>query len=274
MPELPEVEVLRRSLEPRLVGARIAAVEVHDPRLRERVDVGALRRAAVGRRVLAVRRRAKYLLVDLEGARTLVLHLGMSGRLTVVPARTPAAPHEHVVFRLARGGRLRFVDPRRFGLVAAVPTAALDRDARFAGLGVEPLGGELDGALLRARVGGRRGPVKPFLMDAGVVVGVGNIYASEALFAAAVDPRRSVARLSAARWERLAGAVREVLAGAITQGGTTLNDFVDGEGNAGYFQVSLAVYDREGEPCPRCGGTIRRMVQAGRSTYHCPRCQR
>jgi formamidopyrimidine-DNA glycosylase len=155
-----------------------------------------------------------------------------------------------------------------------VPTDALERDPRFATLGVEPLAGALDGALLRARAAGRRGPVKPFLMDAGVVVGVGNIYASESLFLAGIDPRRSVARIAAARWETLAGAVREVLARAIEQGGTTLNDFVDGEGNAGYFQVALAVYDREGRPCPRCGAAIRRLVQAGRSTYYCARCQR
>lgn len=274
MPELPEVEVLRRSLEPRLLGARVDAVVVHDRRLREPVDARRLRRALVGRRVTAVRRRAKYLLVDVEGGSTLVLHLGMSGRLTVVPRRAPPVPHEHVVLDLGRRGRLRFVDPRRFGLVLALPTAALAGDRHFAGLGVEPLGGELDGELLRARAAGRRGPVKIFLMNAGVVVGVGNIYASEALFAAGIDPRRSVARVAVARWQRLAMAVREVLARAIAQGGTTLNDFVDGEGNAGYFQVSLAVYDREGQPCLRCGTTVRRLVQGGRSTYHCPRCQR
>jgi len=288
MPELPEVEVLRRTLEPRLLGARIRDVEVRDGRLREPVNAAALARAARGRRVLALRRRSKYLLVDLEGGHTLVLHLGMSGRVTVVPRREPVAPHEHVVFRLAGGERLRFVDPRRFGLVLAVPTEALEADPHFTALGVEPLVEEgvvreppgapappvLTGELLRAAARGRRGPVKPFLMDARVVVGVGNIYASEALFEAGIDPRRSVARIGPARWERLAAAVRTVLARAIAQGGTTLNDFVDGEGNAGYFQVSLAVYDREGEPCPRCGAAIRRLVQTGRSTYFCPRCQR
>jgi formamidopyrimidine-DNA glycosylase len=256
------------------------------------VDAAALSRAARGRRVLALRRRSKYLLIDLEGGHTLVVHLGMSGRVTVVPRREPAALHEHVVFRLGGGERLRFVDPRRFGLVVALPTAALETDPRFTALGVEPLAEEgavrepsgaagdapparsLTGALLRDAARGRRGPVKPFLMDARVVVGVGNIYASEALFEAGIDPRRSVARIGAARWERLAAAVRAVLARAIAQGGTTLNDFVDGEGNSGYFQVSLAVYDREGEPCRRCGAAVRRLVQAGRSTYFCPRCQR
>jgi formamidopyrimidine-DNA glycosylase len=295
LPELPEVEVLRRSLERRLPGARIRDVEVHDPRLRERVDAAALGRAARGRRVLALRRRSKFLLVDLEGGHTLVLHLGMSGRVTVVPRREPRALHEHVVFHLSGGERLRFVDPRRFGLVLALPTASLDADPHFAALGVEPLAGRgeardegrdevreregaavpaLSGALLRTAARGRRGPVKPFLMDARILVGVGNIYASEALFEAGIDPRRSVARISAPRWERLATAVADVLSRAIGQGGTTLNDFVDGEGNAGYFQVALSVYDREGEPCPRCGTAVRRLVQAGRSTYWCPRCQR
>jgi len=280
MPELPEVEVLRRSLAPLVVGKRIASVEVHDPRLRERVSARRLASAAAGRRIEALDRRSKYLLAHLEGGSTLVLHLGMSGRLTVVPAREPRMLHEHVAFHLARGGRLRFVDPRRFGLVLAVRTDRLAGDPHFVELGVEPLEVDeagrprLDGFYLRRAAEGRRGPVKAFVMDAAVVVGVGNIYASEALHMAGIDPRRSVARIGAARWEMLAQAVREVLARAIVQGGTTLNDFVDGEGNPGYFQVSLAVYDREGEPCLRCGGTIRRLVQSGRSTYFCPRCQR
>ena len=280
MPELPEVEVLRRSLSRRVIGKRIARVEVHDPRLRERVSARRLANAATGRRILSLDRRSKYLLAHLEGGSTLVLHLGMSGRLTVVPARAPRELHEHVAFHLAGGGRLRFVDPRRFGLVLALRTDRLGSDRHFAALGVEPLavdeGGRprLDGAFLRYVAEGRRGPVKAFLMDAGIVVGVGNIYASEALHQAGIDPRRSVARIGAPRWELLAQAVREVLARAIVQGGTTLNDFVDGEGNPGYFQVSLAVYDREGEPCPRCGAPIRRLVQSGRSTYFCPRCQR
>ncbi|HXT19885.1 MAG TPA: bifunctional DNA-formamidopyrimidine glycosylase/DNA-(apurinic or apyrimidinic site) lyase [Thermoanaerobaculia bacterium] len=280
MPELPEVEVLRRSLEPRLVGARIARVEVHDPRLRERVSARKLARATEGCRVLALDRRAKYLLAHVEGGSTLVLHLGMSGRLTIVPAREPRMLHEHVAFHLTRGGRLRFVDPRRFGLVLALPTERLATDPHFGGLGIEPLGDPasgtppLDGDYLRHNAAGRSAPVKAYVMDAGVVVGVGNIYASEALHQAGIDPRRSVARIGAARWELLAQAVREVLGRAIEQGGTTLNDFVDGEGNPGYFQVSLAVYDREGEPCPRCGAAIRRIVQSGRSTYFCPGCQR
>jgi formamidopyrimidine-DNA glycosylase len=198
----------------------------------------------------------------------------MSGRLTLAPEATPVELHEHVSFGLASGERLRFRDPRRFGLVLLGATDRLERDRHFRRLGIEPLGGDLTGPRLAAAARGRRGPVKSFLMDAGVLVGVGNIYASEALHRAGVHPTRSVARLSGARWERLAAAVRETLEEAIEQGGTTLNDFTDGEGNAGYFQVSLAVYDREGGSCRRCGRPVRRVVQAGRSTYYCGGCQR
>ncbi len=274
MPELPEIEVLRASLAPRLVGERIVAVEVSNRALREPVDTRRLRRMLPGRRVVELRRRAKYLLIDLEGGLTLVVHLGMSGRLTVVPAEAPREPHQHVTLELASGRRLRFRDPRRFGLVVLVPTAGLDADSHFASLGLEPLEDGFDGARLAAAARGRRGPVKSFLMNGRLVVGVGNVYANEALFAAGIHPGRSVARLSAARWQRLAEAVRSVLARAIADGGTTLSDFADGDGNPGEFQAALRVYERAGEPCPRCRRRLRRTVQAGRSTYYCPSCQR
>ena len=273
MPELPEVEVLRRSLEPRLGGRRIERVEVLAPALREPLDRRALRRLE-GRRVVDLRRRSKYLLVDIEEGATLVLHLGMSGRLTLVPAATEREPHEHLAFGLDSGERLRFRDPRRFGVAFVAPTARLDLDPHFARLGREPLEPPIGGAELAELAAGRRRPVKSFLMDGGRIVGVGNIYATEALHRAGIRPDRSVARLGAERWERLAAAVVEVLEQAIRQGGTTLNDFTDGAGNAGYFQVALAAYGRAGESCPRCGGTIRRLVQAGRSSFYCPRCQR
>jgi formamidopyrimidine-DNA glycosylase len=273
VPELPEIEVLRRSLEPHLPGDRIERVVVRNRSLREPVESRALAKLA-GRTMLGLRRRAKYLLVDLEGDRTLAVHLGMSGRLTLVAGAAPEEPHEHVAFYLRSGRRLRLRDPRRFGLVFAAATADLASDRHFAHLGAEPLDDGFDGALLAGAARGRRGPVKNFLMDARVVVGLGNIYATETLHRAGVHPLRSVARLSAQRWERLAGAAVAVLSQAIEQGGTTLNDFADGEGNSGYFQVSLGVYGRAGEPCPVCGRTIRRVVQAGRSTYYCPECQR
>jgi formamidopyrimidine-DNA glycosylase len=273
MPELPEVEVLRRSLEPRLTGARIARVEVRSPALREPLDRRSLRRLE-GCAVTRLRRRAKYLLVDFERDRTLVIHLGMSGRFTLTPAATPVALHEHLAFYLDGGERLRLVDPRRFGVAFVRATARLESDPHFVHLGVEPLGEELTADFLSAEASGRRTPVKSFLMDARIVVGVGNIYACEALWLSGVHPRRAAGRIGRRRLAELTEAVRTVLGRAIDQGGTTLNDFTDGEGNAGYFQVSLSAYGREGEPCRRCRRPIRRIVQSGRSTFYCPGCQR
>ena len=274
MPELPEVEVLRRSLEPWLVGTTIESVDVRRTDLREAVDRHALRRRIVGRQVSAADRRAKYLLLRMQGGSTLVVHLGMSGRLTLLPPEAPQEAHEHLSFGLSSGLTMRFRDPRRFGLVLALPTAALDRDVHFAHLGIEPLSDDFTGARLRALGRGRRAPVKNFLMDGRIVVGVGNIYACEALHRAGIRPSRAAGRISARRWDGLVAAIRGVLAEAIEEGGTTLKDFRNAAGSEGYFQVSLAVYDREGKACRNCKGTIRRAVQAGRSTYFCPRCQR
>ncbi|MEM1177798.1 MAG: bifunctional DNA-formamidopyrimidine glycosylase/DNA-(apurinic or apyrimidinic site) lyase [Acidobacteriota bacterium] len=273
MPELPEVEVVKMSLEPRLLGERFRSVSVHAPALREPLDRPALT-ALQGAKVEALRRRSKYLLVDLDVEKTLAVHLGMSGRFTVVEPSEPRAKHEHLAFGLGDGSRLRLVDPRRFGQALVLPTRGIESDRHFAHLGPEPLGADFSGAVLAHKAEGRRGPIKTFLMDARVVVGVGNIYASEALFRAGVSPKRSVARVSRATWDRVAEAVRETLAQAIHEGGTTLNDFTDGEGNAGYFQVSLAVYGREGEACGRCDDRVRRLVQANRSSYYCSGCQR
>ncbi len=274
MPELPEIEVLRRSLEPFVLGDRIERVEVRDVRLREPIRTRELARRVAGRRIDRLDRRGKYLLIELEGGWSLAIHLGMSGRFTLVPADAPLEPHEHVAFYLASERRLRLRDPRRFGLVFTFSTAERDGDPHFAHLGVEPLEPGFSGGTLRAAAQGRRGPVKSFLMDGTVVVGAGNIYAAEALFRAGIHPLRSVARIAAKRWDRLAEALVEVLGAAVAQGGTTLNDFADGEGRSGYFQVSLEAYGREGEACNRCEGRIRRVVLANRSTYFCPRCQR
>jgi formamidopyrimidine-DNA glycosylase len=274
MPELPEVEVLRLSLAPRLVGERIDRVRVWNAALREPVNARQLARRVSGRRVERLRRRAKYLLIDVEGGSTLIVHLGMSGRFTLVPEAEPRQLHEHVAFFLASGKRVRFRDPRRFGLVLAAPTEGLSGDRHFRHLGVEPLGEDFSGARLAAGARGRRAPVKSFLLDGRIVVGVGNIYASEALHRAAIHPRRAAGRISKARWSTLADSVRGVLSSAIEQGGTTLNDFTNGQGEPGYFQVALSVYDREGKSCARCGGTIRRIVQSNRSTFYCPGCQR
>lgn len=274
VPELPEVEVLRRSLAPHLLGREFCRLEVRNRALREPVRPATLRRHLLGRRVVEVGRRAKYLLIGLERESTLVLHLGMSGRVVLTEAAAAAGDHEHLRFFLDDGRVLRFRDPRRFGLAFALPTGRMARDRHFAALGPEPLDAAFDGATLETAARRRHGPVKSFLMNAAVVVGVGNIYACEALYRAGIHPRRSVARIAPARWSQLAAAVRGVLFDAIGEGGTTLNDFADGEGRSGYFQVSLAVYGREDAPCRRCGRAIRRVVLAGRSTFYCPGCQR
>ncbi len=273
MPELPEIEVLKRSLEPRLAGRRVLEVRVHSPALREALDRKSLRGLA-GRRIERLGRRSKYLLVQFEGGTTLVIHLGMSGRLTLAPEKVAREAHEHLSFRLDGEERLRLRDPRRFGLAFVAPTASLDRDRHFRHLGAEPLAPAVTGPQLAALARGRRGPVKSFLMDGRLLVGVGNIYATEALYRAGIHPARSVARIALERWERLAGAVVEILERAIAEGGTTLNDFTDGAGREGEYQGSLAVYGRSGEACPVCGTPVRRLVQAGRSSFYCPRCQR
>lgn len=251
----------------------MVAVEVHHRGLREPVDRVALD-GLVGRRIERLRRRAKYLLIDVDGDLTLVVHLGMSGQLTVVEESAPRALHEHVTFRLEGSRRLRFVDPRRFGLVVVLATSTLAADRRFARLGPEPLEGNLSGQMLAEAALGRRASAKSYLMNPQVVVGVGNIYASEVLHRAGVHPCRSVRRIGVGSWERVAASVRDVLAEAIAAGGTSVSDYVDGDGRRGSFQRALEVYGRKGERCGRCDGTVRRIVQAGRSTYYCPRCQR
>jgi formamidopyrimidine-DNA glycosylase len=274
MPELPEVETIRRCLEPRLAGRRIVRVEVRDRRLRHPVDTRALRRGTLGRRIESLSRRAKYLLVGLEGDRCLLLHLGMSGRLLLEPAGAPHAKHVHVILGLDTGWELRFRDPRRFGLVDVLRASELERDRRLRSLGVEPLSRAATARHFHERASGLRRPIKSFLMDARQVVGVGNIYASEALHAAGVHPERAAGRLSYERWKRLSRALKGVLRLAIRQGGTTLTDFQDPSGEAGLFQVYLRVYGRAGQPCRKCRHPIRRTVLAGRSTFYCPRCQR
>lgn len=274
MPELPEVETIRRSLLPGLMGRRIEALQVRNRRLRTPLQPARLRRELLGRYIAGIERRAKYLLLRLSDEQILVLHLGMSGRLSLVTPDVPLEPHTHVRLRLDGGRELRFRDHRRFGMLFVVAAADLPRHPRFCSLGPEPLEEAFTPALLQARARGLRRPVKNFIMDARVVVGVGNIYASEALHRAQVHPETEAQRLRLLRWERLHGAIRETLLRALRAGGTTLSDYRAADGRAGEFQVELAVYDREGQPCPRCARRIRRIVQAGRSTYFCPRCQR
>jgi formamidopyrimidine-DNA glycosylase len=276
MPELPEVETVCRGLAPCLEGRTFARVDQHcgalrlplPPRFAERLT---------GRRVTAVHRRGKYILIDLDDGNVMIVHLGMSGRFTIHNgAPQPPERHDHVVFHTDEGAHITFNDARRFGLITLAPAAGILDHPLLANLGVEPLGNSFSGAVLAERLAGKRTPVKAALLDQRVVAGVGNIYASEALHRAGLSPRRMAYTVRRRRADRLAMAVRAVLGEAIDAGGSSLRDYVRTSGELGYFQHSFAVYDREGEPCRHCGGdaTIRRIVQSGRSTFHCPRCQR
>lgn len=271
MPELPEVETTRRGIEPALRGRRIVALEVRDRRLRWPLPRRLERRVA-GRRILGVRRRAKYILIDTDGG-TLIAHLGMSGSLRIVGAHAPLRLHDHFDLVLDSGRCLRFNDPRRFGSLHWVAGAPLEHPL-LARLGPEPLGPEFDGDYLWKRARGRRVAIKLLIMNSQVVVGVGNIYASEALFRAGIRPGTQARRVSRERMRALAGALREVLSEAIEVGGTTLRDYVNPDGTPGYFRQRLYVYERAGEPCRRCGTPVRHYVQGQRSTYYCPSCQR
>jgi len=283
MPELPEVETVRRGLAPVLVGQRIAEVRLRRKDLRIPFPPRFAKRLE-GRRIERLDRRAKYLLAALDSGETLVIHLGMSGQLTLEggkPARRyhereGLGAHDHVLITLEGGRCLLFNDPRRFGLMTLVPTDKLSTHKLFHRLGLEPLDGELTGAALQDLLAKRKTPLKAALIDQSVIAGVGNIYACEALHRARLSPKRLARTLKAESAARLAAAVSEVLAEAVEAGGSTLRDYVRSDGSPGYFQHRFAVYDRAGERCPRegCRGTIRRIVQAGRSTFYCPTCQR
>lgn len=270
MPELPEVETTRRGVEPWSVGQQVVRVEVREPRLRWPVP-GDLPLRLQGRMINAVERRAKYLLFHTAGG-SLLVHLGMSGSLRVIRDASPARRHDHVDIVLASGDRLRFNDPRRFGCMLWL--APGEDHPLLRHLGPEPLLAAFSGELLYRRSRGRRSAVKSFIMDGRIVVGVGNIYANEALFLAGIDPRRAAGRISLARYEGLALHIKQVLAAAISQGGTTLRDFVGGDGKPGYFAQQLFVYGRGGQPCPRCAGILRESRLGQRSTVYCVACQR
>lgn len=280
MPELPEVETVMRGLRARLEGHVIRRAEATRPDLRWAFPPGLATRLT-GARVLGFRRRGKYILMRLDGGDTALLHLGMSGRMVLARpgANDPPMDHEHLVLETDEGWRLGFVDPRRFGMVDLVPTGEEDRHRLLAGLGPEPLDASFTPAVLSAALIGRRTPIKAALLDQGVVAGLGNIYVCEALFRAGISPRRLAHSVAGARAERLVDAIKETLKDAIAAGGSSLRDYVQPDGELGYFQHAWRVYGHEGEPCPDCPGRpvcagIRRMVQAGRSTFYCPRRQR
>ena len=283
MPELPEVETVRAGLAPVMEGQTIARAEVNRPDLRWPFPDRMADRLA-GRRVLALRRRSKYLLADLDSGETLLVHLGMSGRMLVSGAAigdfyhdhpAPAA-HDHVVLHMGQGARITFNDARRFGAMDLMPTAAQDEHWLLRHLGPEPLGNGFNESYLVAALAGRRTPMKAALLDQKIVAGLGNIYVCEALYRARIHPARQARRVSAARIAALVPIVRDVLGAAIAAGGSSLRDYRQADGELGYFQHSFDVYDREGAPCrtPGCTATVRRIVQSGRSSFYCPRCQR
>lgn len=294
MPELPEVETVRRGLQPVMEGARIVSVEARRPDLRFPFPPDFVERLT-GRKIVSLGRRAKYLTAEIEGGPLLICHLGMSGSFRIeddavsTPGqfhheRSKAAAHDHVVFHLAspRGKKSKVVfnDPRRFGFMLFAD--ANNEHPMLADLGVEPTGNALDGQLLADLLRGKKAPLKAALLDQTLIAGLGNIYVAEALWRAGLSPRRQAGTIvpasgkSSARTEKLAEAIRAVIADAIAAGGSSLRDYVHADGSLGYFQHSFSVYDREGEPCrkPGCKGTIARIVQSGRSTFYCPVCQR
>ncbi len=268
MPELPEVETTVRGLEQVLLRRRIARVEARRPDLRRALppDLG---QRLTGATVTGLSRRAKYGLIATDRGDTLVFHLGMSGRWRIDPADIGA--HDHLLLETDDGRRLALNDPRRFGSLDLVATDALDQWPPIAALGPEPF--DLTARGLKARLAGRSAAIKLMLLDQSVVAGLGNIYVCEALFRAGINPRRAAGKVALDRLKRLVPAIQTVLAEAIAAGGSTLRDFAGPDGELGYFSKQFAVYGREGEPCA-CGGTVKRIVQGGRSTFYCPRCQR
>lgn len=270
MPELPEVETTVRGLAHHLDGARIERVRLNRPDMRFPFPEG-LVQALTGARVTGLGRRAKYGLVHTDRDTTLVFHLGMSGRWRIDPS--DEAKHDHLVLETS-GHRFALHDPRRFGFVDLVPSAALESWPAFAAMGPEPLGPGLTPEHLRAAFAGRKQAVKLLLLDQRIVAGLGNIYVCEALFRARIDPRKAAGRVSRPALARLVPAIREVLEQAIGDGGSSLRDYARPDGELGYFATRFDVYDREGQPCGRCGGLVRRIVQGGRSTWFCPACQK
>jgi formamidopyrimidine-DNA glycosylase len=271
MPELPEVEVIRRGLAPLLVGRRFLAVQVGPKRLRQQSPPGELRRWVQGRRLNNLRRRGKYLRFNLEGGVTLLIHLGMTGRLLVGPPSAPPLPHVHLVFQMEGGLDLFFQDSRRFGQVLVYPPGV--DPAPLNQVGAEPFSRKVTPAWLLEQARGRSRPIKNFLLDARVLAGIGNIYAGEILMAAGLHPATPVGRLTREDWDRVLTETRRILKHAIRKGGTTVANYLNSQGESGLFQLELLVYGRAGQPCRRCGARIMRLVQAGRSTFFCPVCQ-
>ncbi|MFS4439448.1 bifunctional DNA-formamidopyrimidine glycosylase/DNA-(apurinic or apyrimidinic site) lyase [Paracoccaceae bacterium GXU_MW_L88] len=281
MPELPEVETVRRGLAPVLEGAVIDRVTLNRPDLRWPLPENMVARME-GQGIRTLRRRSKVVIAEMSGGESWLFHLGMSGRMDVTGAQIgtfyhehrASAAHDHVVIDLKSGARLTYNDPRRFGAMDLWPSAEIEAHPWLAKLGPEPLGNSFHEGYLAERLAGRRSPIKAALLDQRIIAGLGNIYVCEALWRAGISPRRLAANLGSARIARLVPAIRDVLSEAITAGGSSLRDYRQADGQLGYFQHGFAVYDRENKPCPRCAAPIARIVQSGRSSFFCPSCQR
>lgn len=274
MPELPEVETTRRGLALKLEGRRITRIEARRPDLRFPLPKN-FTKTILGRRVEALERRAKYILIRLEGGLVWIIHLGMSGRM-VLRAGWPndIGPHDHVIFATDEGWAATFNDTRRFGMMDLVPAGKLAEHRLLKGLGPEPLDDAFTPAVLAAALKGKKAPMKAALLDQTVVAGLGNIYVCEALFRAGIDPKRLAGSVKPEKLAKLVQAIKAVLREAIKAGGSSLRDYVQSDGELGYFQTRFRVYDHEGEPCQACGAPIKRIVQSGRSTFYCGRCQK
>ncbi|MEW6595345.1 MAG: bifunctional DNA-formamidopyrimidine glycosylase/DNA-(apurinic or apyrimidinic site) lyase [Thermodesulfobacteriota bacterium] len=274
MPELPEVEVVCQGLAPLVTGRTVLAIATSHKKLRKPFPRAKMDEFAKGAAILRVTRRAKYILVHLSSRALMVFHLGMTGKIALFPAATPRRKHDHLHFLLDNGKEMRFHDVRRFGFVELFSPEELRTVDPFAELGPEPFSAAFTADYLQGKAGRRSVAVKSFLMDNSVVVGLGNIYANETLFAAGIHPQTPARGVPKREWQRIVTASRAILTKAIAMGGSTISDYENASGKPGYFQLELAVYGRDGKPCPRCRQTIRRRVLGGRATFFCPRCQK
>jgi len=274
MPELPEVEVIKRGLQNHLPERKVVGIVAGNKKLRQPMPRKNLTKYIQGSRIKSVDRRAKFLLITMDNGATLIIHLGMTGRLGIFPAGSPRAKHDHLRLQLDDSMQLRFNDIRRFGSIQVMPPGKALDNTMLANIGPEPFGKEFGSLHLLQLAAGKNRPLKNFLMDSRVVAGIGNIYACEILFHACLSPEKKVSSLTISEWDRVAESSRYILQKAIDSGGTTISDFVNESGGTGYFQLKLQVYGRQGKPCNTCSAPIIRKTMAGRSTFFCPKCQK
>ena len=276
MPELPEVEVIKRGLEPHIIGKSIITVSSDGKRLRFSVPASAMKKALTGRKILAIKRRAKYLVLEFNSGSLLVIHLGMTGKLGLFPETSETLAHDHVIWRLDDGMEMRFNDVRRFGSIQIVPPDEKDNLEKLAikNTGPEPFDPIFNETYLYQKAAGKIKPVKNFIMDNSVVAGIGNIYANESLFAAGIKPSRKIGSISKNKWSHLVLEIQKVLNWAIQCGGSTISDFLNASGEPGYFQANFTVYGKKDQPCPNCSAPIKKELIGGRASYYCSRCQR